>query len=85
MADVTITGEHYTRLLAERDRLRSMLQWCAETTWDRGDIDGGDFDDAMMEHGLLMEVEADEDFKAEWGVDTMHVLAWSELAEDQKK
>ena len=66
--------------LTEIQKLREMLQWCAEQTWEGGDIDWGDFRDAMMEHGLLVEVEADEDFKAEWDSGKMYVLAWSELA-----
>ena len=64
---------------AERDKLREVLQWCAEQVWEGGDIEVGDFQDAMVNAGLLVEVEADEDFKAEWDTEVMYVLAWSPL------
>ncbi len=84
MRTVTITGEHYTRLLAERDNLREMLQWCAETTWERGDIDAADFQDAMLKAGLFVEVPASEQVRDEWDCDVMFVVSWSPLAGEQK-
>lgn len=62
-------------------KLRSMLQWCAEETWDGGDIDWGCFQDEMVKAGFFVEVPASEEFKEEWDADTMFVLAWSPLAE----
>ena len=69
-------------LQAERDKLREMLQWCAEQTWEGGDIDWCDFQDQMVQRGFFVEVEADEDFKAEWETDVMYVLAWRQPDED---
>jgi len=61
---------------AERDILRSVLQELCPA----GEGFTEDFD-LLVDHGLLVEVPADEEFKAEWG-DDCSMLTWSWLAGD---
>ena len=70
--------------ITEISKLRSMLQWCAEETWEGGDIDWGYFQDEMVKAGFFVEVPASEEFREEWESDTMYVLSWSPLAGEQK-
>ena len=70
--------------LTEIQKLREVLQWCAEQAWEGSDIEVGDLQDAMLNAGLLVEVDADEDFKAEWDTDKMYVVAWSPLAKEKE-
>lgn len=76
-------------LEAERDKLRKMLQWCAEETWEKLAIDGGDFQEAMMKAGLFVEVPISEQVREEWGddwdTDMMFVTSWSPLAKGEQK
>jgi len=60
--------------------LRKALEECARLAWEGGDIDGGDFQNLMERHGLLVEVPADEAFIEEWDHDRMFVVAWHPLA-----
>ncbi len=60
---------------AER-RMRAALEELAELSRD-GEIDGGEFQVIMLRHGLMVEVPANEEFKAEHGGDTMLVLLTS--------
>lgn len=70
----------------ERDELRAMLKWCALQAWKGCDIYGGDFQDEMVQRGLMVKVPGDEAFCEEWGDDAeMFVLAWSELAPESGK
>lgn len=57
-------------------RYQAALEWCCQAAWMGGDIDGGDFQSEMVERGVLVEVPASEEFKAEWQEDTMFVMAW---------
>ena len=66
--------------LNEKEKLLKMLLWCAQQTWEVGDIDGGDFQEAMVKAGLFVEVEADDHTRAEWDTEVMYVVTWSELA-----
>lgn len=68
-------------LIHEITKLREMLQWCAEESWEKGEIDGGDFQEAMVKAGLFVEVPADEQFRADWDADEMFVTSWPPLAE----
>jgi len=56
--------------------MRDVLEELAQISWEGGDIDGGTFQDLMVKHGLMVEVEADQEFKDEWDCDMMYVLAW---------
>ena len=67
--------------------LREALTECAQLTWDGCDIDGGDFHNLMVKLGLFVEVPADKEYKEEWDLDKMFVLAWSPealAAQEQK-
>lgn len=57
-------------------RLRGAIEEITQLAWAGCDIDGGDFHDIMVKHGLFVEVPADQAFKDEWDSDTMFVLAW---------
>ena len=76
--------EAVANALTENDGLRSILQWCAEETWEGGDIDWGYFQDEMVKAGFFVEVPASEEFREEWESDTMYVLSWSPLAGEQE-
>lgn len=69
-------------LIVEITKLRAALQYCATQVSNGYDIDGGYFQDEMIARGLMVEVPADEAFKAEYDSDVMYVLAWSELAKE---
>ncbi len=56
---------------------RAALEEFAQRAWEGYDIDGGDFQEIMVKHGLMVEVPADEEFRAEWDCDTMFVLSWT--------
>lgn len=68
------------RLRADRDRLREFFEHMAHEQWGFSEIDGGDFQDRAVEQGLLVEVPADEQFKAEFDCDVMFSFSWSPLA-----
>ena len=40
------------------------------------DIDGGDFEDIMVKHGIFVKVPADKAFKVEFDCGWMYRLAW---------
>ena len=61
---------------AERDALRSALEWCAERVFQGCDIDGGDFQDEMVERGIMVSEPAPDEWKIEWDADKWFVLAW---------
>lgn len=63
------------KLEAERERLREALGWTANQVWEYT-LDGGTFQDEMIERGLMVEVPASERFREEWDADTMYVMAW---------
>ena len=63
-------------LRAERDALRSALEWCAERVFQGCDIDGGDFQDEMVERGIMVSEPAPDEWKIEWDADKWFVLAW---------
>lgn len=70
--------------LAEITRLRKMLQWCAEQTWEGpGDIDWCDFQEAMVKAGFYVLVPTPEEFK-EFAGDEMYVVSWSPLAKGKE-
>lgn len=61
-------------LEAERATLREALAWvCPASEGFTEAFDG------LVERGLLVEVPADADYRAEWDADTMHVWAWAAL------
>ena len=65
----------------ERDRLRDAIGALTRRWSDHDcDIDGCDFQEVMVKHGIFVTVPASEYFRDEWGVDEMYVLAWSERA-----
>lgn len=51
-------------------RMRAALEELAELSRD-GEIGGGEFQDVLIERGLMVEVPASEAFRAENGGDTM--------------
>ncbi len=57
--------------------LRAALEELAELSRD-GDIEPGDFEEVMVKRGLMVEVPANDAFKAEHGGDTMLVLRLGE-------
>lgn len=77
-------AQRIEELKAERDKLREFFESLALDVWGYSDPDGGDFQDRAVEQGLLVEVPADEAFKAEYDSDTMYTWIWSELAEAAK-
>ena len=62
---------------AEIQQLRDALLWCAAQAWEGNDIDGGDFQNEMIERGIMVEVPASQEFKDEHLSDHMYVMAWS--------
>lgn len=74
-----LTSRGATESGGEVGRLREALRWCPEAAWEGSSIEGYDFQDMMIAAGLMVEVPADEDFRAEWDTDTMYTLAWSDL------
>ena len=57
---------------------RKALEHCSQDVWQGCDIDGGSFQDKMIELGLFVLGEPDQDYKDEWGDDAeMYVWAWS--------
>ena len=68
---------------AEIARLRAVLDWCAQQA-STGDIDGFNFQAEMERRALLAKVPADEEFREEYGQDTMLVPAWHPLATGAK-
>lgn len=67
-------------LRAERDNLRQFFEAMALDVWNQGDIDGAECQERAVAQGLLVEVPADEAFKAEYDRDTMFTWSWSALA-----
>ncbi len=66
-------------LMAERDNLRRALEWISsEFNSGTGPTDL-DYFDTMVNLGLLVPVPATEEFKDDWGEDTMYVLSWKAL------
>lgn len=51
-------------------RMRAALEELAELSKD-GEIDGGEFQEVLIDRGLMVEVPASDTFKAEHGGDTM--------------
>ena len=62
--------------VAERDKLRRILEELAEDTHGATDIDGGSFQDVLLREGIFVEVPASEDIREEYGVDTMYQFVW---------
>lgn len=60
-----------------KERMRGALVVLAEMS-RAGEIDGGEFQGVMLDHGLMLEVPASYEFQAEHGGDTMIVLDLSE-------
>lgn len=74
-------SEQIARLTRERDRAREFVEWAMrDGSWKGYDIDGGDAQDKAEELGLIVEVPADAEFRAEYDADTMYVCAWAALA-----
>ena len=69
-----------SRRRPEARMMREALAGGAQLSWGGCDIDGGDFHDLMVKHGLFVEVPADDEFKEEWDLDMMFVLKWSDEA-----
>ena len=72
-------------LEGERDLTRAVLDWAARIVWDGGEIDGGSFQDKMVEAGLFVLVPdglRPPEYIDEWG-DTaeMYVLSWGKLGQ----
>ena len=66
-------------LAAERDRLRAALAELSRLAWTGGgDINGGDFESVMLEHGVWVSVPATKELREEYECETMHALAWKE-------
>lgn len=80
-AKASLMKAELATLRAERDKLRQFLESMAHDAWGLPDeIDGGDFQDRAVEQGLLVQVPADEAFKAEYDCDMMYTWSWSPLA-----
>jgi len=68
-------------------KYRGILLWCAQQVFNGCDVDGGGFQDRMVELGLLVEVphELKPDwFLNEWGDDKtnkMYTLKWEKLGQ----
>lgn len=79
-----VTASHKAEVDAlreERDLLRAFVEMvCREGIWEGLDYSGADAQDWLEEHGLLVKVPADEQFREEWDADTMLALAWSDYA-----
>lgn len=67
----------YTKAIAERDELREVFQWCSEQVWEGLSIDGGSFQDEMERRGLMVEVPATDEFRAEYDTDVMLTWRWN--------
>ena len=75
---------HYTKGLlariaemeAEQEPLRAALEKICSDVWGYSDIDGGEVQDYLEASGLLVEVPASDDFRAEYDCDTMFQLRW---------
>ena len=65
-----------TTIANERDTMREVLERMAEDCWNGNNIDGGFFQDLMVEKGLMVEVPAPPEWSEEWDSDTMYQLAW---------
>jgi hypothetical protein len=73
-------------LETERDKAREFVAFCITDGSFQGlDIDGGDAQDKAQELGLIIEVPADEEFRAEYDSDTMFVLAWRARTEEASR
>jgi len=59
-------------------RLRDAIGTLAEIAEDG--LDGGDFQDIMVKHGLFVEVPASDQFREHYDLDKMYVLVWDERA-----
>ena len=68
-------AEAIQAVVAERDKLRQALEWIWHEMLVRG-LDDVDTQTKLVELGLVAKVPADEQFREEWGADTMYVLAW---------
>ena len=65
----------------DRDNLRGLFEHIAFGLWEHGcDIEFSEWQDESEERGLLVEVEADEDFKREYGAEIMFTWAWNDSA-----
>ena len=60
-------------MLSLEERMRTALEVLAELTRD-GEIGPSEFQDVLIEEGLMVQVPATEEFRAEHGGDTMLVL-----------
>lgn len=69
----------------ERDNLRKLFEHMALDAWGVPEFDGGDFQYYAVQQGLLVEVPADETFKAEYDCDVMFTFSWSPLADAAKE
>jgi len=76
MAEIVHWVDRATLAEAERDKLREALEWVAGEMLEQGGVLAPDWFDAMRERGLLVPMPADRTYKADYGEDTMYVLAW---------
>ncbi len=73
---IGLGAELACELMADRDNLRLALEWVAEEYQSAGAPNDIDWFDTMRNLGLLVPVPATEEFKDDWGEDTMYVLSW---------
>lgn len=63
--------EKLVQAVKERDALRASLEWAFPA--QEGFTEAFD---GLVERGLLIEVPADDEYRAEWDSDTMHTWSW---------
>ncbi len=64
---------------ADLVKAREVLENFAHHCWE-GTLDSETFQEEMLQAGLFVLVEADEEHRAEYGAETMFTWSWSELA-----
>ncbi len=70
-------GTQIAELLRDRNNLRDALRFCGEKAWDGMDINGGDFQDKMIDMGLMIQVPSDQEFRDLWGEEYDEMVGWA--------
>jgi hypothetical protein len=68
----------------DRENLRGLIEHALLDVWQGSDIDGGGFQDEAERRGLIVEVPASEEIRAEFETDVMFTWAWSPLARESE-
>ena len=78
--DLLDARKEIERLTRQREEARDVLRWHMSEVWDGSGVDGFEFQDELEKRGLLVRVEASEEFQNEYDTDYMYVWKWSDTA-----